>query len=780
MKASVAPEQYHGRASPTAWPVYLVVFLVAVGFIVAAYFTDRDGAVDEVGLYNPTYMALHYGKTTYPVHGYFDSTVVHPPVHYYAVAVLMRAGVTLYYAEATPALAMLLFALFLIVRSDLPVSLKLGLSVGLYSPIALLSNLRGELFGFRPEMHLGAAWVAGLVALDWGRTRGWEVKRLFLGSFLITYASGLHYYAVAAAGGALAYGALAVWDLGRRGARRALIALALGSLLFGLPYLGLYVVPQGRSIVTMISSVQGEPGVGRALEAHRSIYEFWMANGSGVFWQVVPLTAAVPMVVISTALLLGLPRSRGIALAALPLQLFLLFVARRKHSYYFIHESSLYAAALIATALSLLGAALRKVRIEKTAHMAMASLALTFYGSLLYYNHRLPEAEVSFRSRIHEAEVARASGRTILGPNARIGGRLGAWYASGAAHWYWAERDVVWPAKLSIDVSHFFRQFDAVVDHYHMSNATYNDQRTTFSTWYANDALKLAGFFFSEDNADLTYYLLRAKRPYRITGFALRAGTLYRFSEGNGGHRLVRLVCALDPNKNEFWLRMPVSGILLLAQPLGRKPQEALVHMIIPPDLGHPETVRPDCRVLPEIRGSLDVVDHRAMVERLRQEDKPIRFYEHLEDMPGFQSPDQPPEDAVSLGGALQLSRMTRAWDKASVTLGNPVLVSTAPGMGAFAATLPIQVGAQVDRRAWIKIRARVLKGRVAFGVFDEHARSFLRETAGHNPGEVAKDHYLALPSLRGADSFVVRSADAGQPSEVAIEELRLWVEKAT
>ena len=41
--------------------------------VVAAYFSERDGDVDEIGLYNPTYMAVHYGKMTYPAHGYFTS-----------------------------------------------------------------------------------------------------------------------------------------------------------------------------------------------------------------------------------------------------------------------------------------------------------------------------------------------------------------------------------------------------------------------------------------------------------------------------------------------------------------------------------------------------------------------------------------------------------------------------------------------------------------------------------------------------------------------------------
>ena len=83
-------------------------FLAIVLLILSAYFSDRQGWVDEIGLFNPTYMNVHYGKISYPVHGYFDSMVVHPPVHYKMIAAFMSRGFTYYYAQATPTLLMCL------------------------------------------------------------------------------------------------------------------------------------------------------------------------------------------------------------------------------------------------------------------------------------------------------------------------------------------------------------------------------------------------------------------------------------------------------------------------------------------------------------------------------------------------------------------------------------------------------------------------------------------------------------------------------------------------
>lgn len=101
--------------------------------LLAAYFSDRRGGVDEIGLFNPTYVDLHYGKIAYPIYGDFDTMVVHPPLHYKIIAAFMRCGLTYYYAEATPALLMLLLGIVLVVDSPFPAPVKLGLLCGLAS-----------------------------------------------------------------------------------------------------------------------------------------------------------------------------------------------------------------------------------------------------------------------------------------------------------------------------------------------------------------------------------------------------------------------------------------------------------------------------------------------------------------------------------------------------------------------------------------------------------------------------------------------------------------------
>ena len=204
--------------------------------MLAAYFSDRGGGIDEIGLFNPSYVDLHYGKIAYPIYGDFDAMVVHPPLHYKIIAAFMRRGLTYYYAEATPALLMLLFGIVLVVCSPFPATAKMALLCGLAAPTAWLGSPGLELFGMRPENHLNAAWLAGLIALESGRLANWNLKWLFAGAFLVTYASGIHYYAAPALLGVLVYMIWAIVQNGWRRASKPLLAMSAGGLLFGVPY----------------------------------------------------------------------------------------------------------------------------------------------------------------------------------------------------------------------------------------------------------------------------------------------------------------------------------------------------------------------------------------------------------------------------------------------------------------------------------------------------------------------------------------------------------------
>jgi len=134
----------------------------------------------------------------------------------------------------------------------------------------------------------------------------------------------------------------------RRSAVRCAAAIALGGLAYGVPYLVLYFLPNYDAIRTMVQSTQAGGSVAESWRAHAAEYSYWALNHAGNLLLSLPFTLGIPLVLLSTPALLALPSTRGLALAALPLQLFVLLFARHKHAYYFVHEIALYTAAAAA------------------------------------------------------------------------------------------------------------------------------------------------------------------------------------------------------------------------------------------------------------------------------------------------------------------------------------------------------------------------------------------------------------------------------------------------
>ena len=619
--------------------VIILAILIVALLVLAAYFSNRGGYIDEIGLFNPSYMDLHYGKITYPIHGYFDNMVVHPPVHYKLIAAFMRLGFTYYYGQATPAFLMLLVAIALILAGPFPPPVKIGLMFGLVAPILFTRALEIELFGMRPENHLNAAWIAGLVALESARLENWNWRKLALGAFLLTYASGLHYYAMGAFLGAGVYAIWALLQFGWRAARKPLLAIALGGLLFGIPYLLLFIIPDRSDIWGQLRLVPRE-SVAVVLDDHLAHYREWSLQRLDGPWLKVPFARGIPLVLLSTPILLALRTTRGIALAALPLQLFVLLFAGHSHAYYYIHEISMYAAALAAGILTTVDRLLMTVpRQELIRRIVLASLAIALGSSILVAKWSLGQTSLHPFPRVHEAEIARVAGKEMLGPDARVGGRIGAWYASGAAHWFNISPDLLWrPLPMDFDVTGYLSKFDALAENWHMSGATSNHRNTTLSSWWAAGILHLRGVFFSEHNSDLSYVLLRVAPQPSITGFALKQDQLYRFQEGaNGNQELASLVCLLGDAVTDFRKQAPFSVALDLPQSSPNEQKRIVLTMIIPSnEPSYSAPLQSQCREIQSVRGDLTLAgDTHELVAKMRSNDKPMRFYRQISDFSG-------------------------------------------------------------------------------------------------------------------------------------------------
>ena len=624
------------------WPVLVFAGLVCVLLALAAFCTDHTGYIDELALYNPSYMLAQYGNLTYPVFAEFDRTIViHPPVHVGAIGLFARSGFTWYYAEAMPTFLWFLVGIVAIVRGPFPATLKLGLlfsTAFLLHVSAPLGGLGFNVFGTRPEGHVQAAWVAGLILLESGRLENWRKSKLFAGAFALAWASGVHYYAAAACLGVAVYMIAAVRQLGWRKARPAAAAMAAGACLFGLPYVFAFLLPNRKSIAEAIATTQGGGGVSGSLGIHWSMYRRWSHAswiGTAVAWAMRP---GVPLVVFTTAILGAIRRTRVLAFAALPLQAFILLFASHKHEEYFLHEVAIFGLALSMGAMAVggkLAARIPKAGVRR-AFVPVSAGVLCLY--LAIGNRTLEAAKIALKPHMHEGDVARAASREMLGLGATVTSPIPLWYASGAAYWY--NLPDVWPIRRPSDAVHLFECFDAAAAGEFRSADALGDRRQTISFQYAEGTLKLRGFYFGDTDEELQFVLLHPHPAAPLAGYAAVGDRLFRFDERSDGDReVISAVCPNLPHlAPDLWReRFPSapSAMLYLPQP---RPDGAFSVATVLTARGAPEPAGElgrSCRVLARVRGGLREVDKYALVDRMRRTDSPIQFDRSVTNVPG-------------------------------------------------------------------------------------------------------------------------------------------------
>ncbi len=720
--------------------------------------------MDELTFYNPSYMLAHFGKLTYPgyPHGiYFDEPVItHPPVHVGLIGLLGRLGFTWYYAEATPTVVFFLVAIIAIVRGAFPATVKLGLlfSIGF---VMLTGENLATCFGTRPEGELHAAWLAGLVLLESGRLANWNIARLAAGAFFLTWASGVHYYAAPAFAGVVVYLIWAVWSLGWKDARSRIAALCAGGCVFGIPYLAFYLIPHASKIFATIRDIQGNGGIAASIHEHLQLYKTWAEAAYLPALVRIPMALGVPLMFFSTAALACIRSTRGLAFASIPLQLFVFLFASHKQPQYLMHETALFTAAASIVALTLADGVLKQAssaRINKL-FLPVATALLILY--LLTGNPALQAAVLSAEPHVHEGDLARAAARTILGPNARVAGRLGAWYSSGAEHWWDIESDML--SVLPYEPAGYFANFDAVVEYPHMSDVTVNGD--TVSSWYAKGILHLRGFYFGETNPQLQTVLLSARPVPNVVGYAARNAQLYRFEQqGDGDYQVLSAACPMSPalayqNWISRWPRV-FATVLLLPRPAAGQPA-VMVTALMPRQASEPTGwMGRTCRVVSKITGSLELADKNALISSLRREDQPIHFYRNLDELPGYvgvQLPEEmtPPKDGLRLNKAIDFSDARTAL---GVPFGGrpPFSVRIPRSRGLFALAIPVPRGVVINMPCWLQVRLRVDSGRIGLAAYGNQLGIVNRTRASILKSSEPVDVVLKMPDLLHTNYIMV------------------------
>lgn len=747
--------------------VVVFAWFVALLVLAAAYCCDRGGWVDELGFQNPPYMLAHFGKLTFPsytANWFFDLPVItNPPIHSLWIGLLCRLGLGIYYAEAAPTVLLFLLAIVCIVRGAFPDAVKLGLLFSVGYLMAVANALpRTELFGTRPEGALHAAWFCGLVLLESGRLANWNWRSLAAGAFLLTWASGTHYYAAFAFTGVAVYAVWAIRSLGWKEAKPRLAALCLGGCLFGIPYVVLYLMPYGKEIQMAVAAVGGQAGVGASIRSHAELYRTWVGLSAHLPLVLTAMSWGVPLVVYTTAILVVVPWTRGLALAALPLQLFLCLFAWHKLSPYLVHEVALFAGAVAIGALVLLDwVAARLPAAVRRGVLPAAALLLGIF--LAASSPMLKAARLSVEPRIHEVEVARAAAREILGPDARVGGDWGEWYASGATHFYNTQADIQF-GFLGFDPRTYFSNLDAAVE---CPDFCVGPSGNSASAWYADGTLKLRGFYFGESNDQLQFVLLSVAQPAQLVGYASRNGQLYRFQQEPGGsYDAISAVCpvASDVGLDHYAWYRNWPGVYWTVLDIPDSSPDAgrvLVTLVAPRAVAEPAGwVGRACRMLARVPGTLLLADRGAMVAQLRRTDPPMRFYRNLDQVPGYVGvglppAEVPPQGATRVDDVLDLSRM-EATNGARMDSGPERRLTTIPHMGGFYGSIPVHHAESVGGPCWVELRLRVLTGRVGFQAFDMRKGEGLARTLGIEAARDPQTIALRVPDFRRATHIII------------------------
>lgn len=636
----------HVPAPPITWGSRLPVagFALVLLLVLSLWglFRDRIAWLDTLGLYNPVYTFVHFHKMTYPVHGRFDQMDIHPPTHYLAVGWLMRAGIDLYYAVAIPFLAISVLQIYLISRARFPAHVKLGLMIGFFLTLICWY----ETFDLRPDWQVALVWFTGLIALESARLDDWELRKLGLGSFLLTCASGLHYFGSAAFIGAGVYAAWALCQLGFRAARSRLLAIVVGGCLFGIPYLACFLLPNWRSIIPLVTSIHGGSGLTAGIQRHYEIYAamFQTASG-GHFWSAplttlaleVPFRLHIPLFFLA-AIGLGLFRStRGFVLAGAP-HVFLVFYISHKWASYAIAEYLLYFSAVGVVSCALISKLLMRMPTGAWRWVVGTSTFLIVTLALLYQLPGIAGIDQASGKCFHEMDLARAVGREINKPGALVGAQEMLWYITGTTLWCNAMSPSASLPPSCADratITHYWSQFDAIGDFSRTSDHRgYWNRKGTFN-WYLDGLFALKGFYFGLNSTDLSYLLFSVTKVDKVIGYGLTQDGCYRFEENTAGDSV--FVSLVGPAaETEHWKppQTLMSNVILLPKLCDTDVQSALLTLVMPRCAFEceRESMLMHAHLHEIIYGDLRSVDPTLLVNRLAHEDQVIRFYRTIQE----------------------------------------------------------------------------------------------------------------------------------------------------
>lgn len=483
------------------------VVMTLIHLMIISIFIRRIVNIDEIGLYNAVYEIAKSNHFAYPAHGWPDSMVVHPPLHYLLVAVLNKI-LPLYYAEALPSILILVIAIFtLTMIRETYVYLTLLVSLNAIFLVWSEFSLFTPTFSLRPEIFHTSLIILSLSLLIIAIERKSKTASAFAGASFIL-AAFAHY--------PFWFSILGLFCLFAYSGRSSVIRIALapirssftiGAISTASLIIAFWVIPNREGIFYMISSAEATTlrGFLSNFDLHLDLSR-WLANAvSGVsLLHVIALVGSlVPLAILSAPFLAASSTiGKVIGLLFLPGQLMVVLFVDRKWGYYLYPEIFLFIFSLIISILSVLSKSRLYV---KTFRLRLLGILLV----CVLFSFSLSRAEFKFHN--HELEVARFANSTVFSEMKLVSGRIGNWYQLGSIDYRSLEPNYAWSAPEAEKFLVSLDRFDGIIEGMHMSDSVYATGVKSPTELFLDGTLEFRGAYLSQTSKSLDTWIFQPR-----------------------------------------------------------------------------------------------------------------------------------------------------------------------------------------------------------------------------------------------------------------------------
>lgn len=446
-------------------------------------FCDGQEYIDDVTLFNPIYNYLHHGRLVYPAFGYPDSVSVHPPMHYYIIAVLMKWGLSKKLAQS---FLVILFTVGIAIwayKSNRNIQLRLSV---LFALCWLLFSYTA--LSIRPDFTITAGLIFGYLLIFESLSDDSKKAFLITGVFIVSAVSYFHYYAWSASSGLIV--ALYYTYKNYSGNRRTKYAqIILPFLMISSAYFVFIFFPDYANIKEAFAIHQTDINIRNSVSKHFMVYNEFLAHG----WLTYPMRLVeflhIPLFLFSIAIALFLKEIRILVWLSLPFTILLFLFAQHKGASYIQFE-------IFISCISVLCAIFYLFEYLSGGILTLFVWGVFFTVAIwIHYRYR----EIVLHP-VPQAELARWYGKSINGNSTLISGGSNGWYIGGANRY-----GVVLEHQIIQDIiSHSYK---AVNLFFMDSKGMPSTRQPALAEWYLEGKLKLHGFFATAKDIETPYLL---------------------------------------------------------------------------------------------------------------------------------------------------------------------------------------------------------------------------------------------------------------------------------